>query len=78
MTIPFPHMHLLLKAVWLRRYLEESRERGCGILKREDLTRLSNEITLLGEAIRKIRSAAPGRGRITIDVRTLRAAKAAC
>jgi DNA-binding transcriptional regulator YiaG len=73
----FPHMHILLKAVWLRRYLEESRERGCGILKHEDLTRLSDQITRLGEAIRKIRSAVPGRGRITIDVRTLKAGRAA-
>jgi DNA-binding transcriptional regulator YiaG len=65
-----PMMHLLLRIVWLHQFLQHRREHACGVLTNEDLVQLSGMIATLGEAIQKIRSAAQGPARVSINVKT--------
>lgn len=72
------HRHILLKAVWLRKYLEQTVEDGCGILKTEDLRTLQDHITKIGEIIGEMRRAVPGPTRVSINVKTKTAEDISC
>lgn len=61
---------LVLRAVWLRAFLEMKREDGCGVLKPEHLTKLTEMITKLGDAVAMMKKGSPGPVPVSIDVKT--------
>ena len=69
---------LILRGVWLRAFLEQKRGDRCGVLGKSDLTRLTDNITKLGDTIALMRKQPPGPSPISIDVRTNMVVEVGC
>jgi DNA-binding transcriptional regulator YiaG len=69
---------LILRGVWLRAFLAQKREDRCGVLAKSDLTRLTDNITKLGDTIALMKKQPPGRSSVSIDVRTNKVEPAGC
>ena len=74
---PGPQTDLILRLVWLKAYLEQEREEGCGFLDDALLQRMTERIQQIGGAIKRIRTA-PALSHVSINARTCEVVTVEC